>query len=119
MEFLNALKLQKENEGSSTGTLTIESKGAFILSHSPVDGNTIGSVSATDKTAYEKVITTAQAAFIEWRKWPAPKRGEVVRQLGEALRAEKQALGQLVSYEMGKSLQEGLGEVQEIGRAHV
>jgi aldehyde dehydrogenase (NAD+) len=114
MEFLKELKLQKENHGSSTGTATIASKGEFILSFSPVDGNQIGSVSTTDKAAYEQVITTAEAAFLEWRKWPAPKRGEVVRQLGEALRAEKQALGQLVSYEMGKSLQEGLGEVQEM-----
>jgi aldehyde dehydrogenase (NAD+) len=114
MEFLHKLKLQKENEGSSTGIETVESKGELILSFSPVDNKLIGSVSTTDQQAYEKVITTAQTAFLEWRKWPAPKRGEVVRQLGEALRAEKHALGQLVSYEMGKSLQEGLGEVQEM-----
>jgi aldehyde dehydrogenase (NAD+) len=114
MEFLQHLSLQKDNEGSATGSKTINSKGAKINSYSPVDGNLIGSVSSTDKEAYEKVITTAQTAFLEWRKWPAPKRGEVVRQLGEALRADKQALGQLVSYEMGKSLQEGLGEVQEM-----
>ena len=66
------------------------------------------------KERYEKTIQTAQNAFLEWRNWPAPKRGEVVRQLGEALREQKQYLGQLVSYEMGKSLQEGLGEVQEM-----
>ena len=114
MEFLQTLKLQKENEGTSTGTTFVKSKGEFILSFSPVDGNMIGAVSTTDKDAYEKVITTAQSAYLAWRKWPAPKRGEVVRQLGEALRAEKHALGQLVSYEMGKSLQEGLGEVQEM-----
>ena len=114
MEFLQTLKLQKENEGTSTGTAFVKSKGDLILSFSPVDGNMIGGVSTTDKVAYEKVITTAQSAFLVWRNWPAPKRGEVVRQLGEALRAEKQALGQLVSYEMGKSLQEGLGEVQEM-----
>ncbi|MEN9701874.1 MAG: hypothetical protein RIR55_1211 [Bacteroidota bacterium] len=114
MEFLQHLNLQKENEGTSTGTKSINSKGAIITSNSPVNGNVIGAVRATDKEAYEKVITTAQAAFLEWRKWPAPKRGEVVRQLGEALRAEKHALGQLVSYEMGKSFQEGLGEVQEM-----
>ncbi len=114
MEFLQTLKLQKENEGTSTGTAFVKSKGDLILSFSPVDGNIIGGVSTTDKDAYEKVITTAQSAFLVWRNWPAPKRGEVVRQLGEALRAEKQALGQLVSYEMGKSLQEGLGEVQEM-----
>ncbi len=114
MEFLHKLKLQKENEGSSTGIATVESKGELILSFSPVDNKLIGSVTTTDQQAYEKIITTAQTAFLEWRKWPAPKRGEVVRQLGEALRAEKHALGQLVSYEMGKSLQEGLGEVQEM-----
>ena len=114
MEFLQHLSLQKDNEGSATGSKTINSKGAIINSYSPVDGKLIGSVSSSDKEAYEKVITTAQTAFLEWRKWPAPKRGEVVRQLGDALRADKQALGQLVSYEMGKSIQEGLGEVQEM-----
>jgi aldehyde dehydrogenase (NAD+) len=114
MEFLQTLKLQKENEGTSTGTSFVKSKGELILSFSPVDGNLIGSVNTTDKEAYEKVIITAQTAFLAWRNWPAPKRGEVVRQLGDALRNEKQALGQLVSYEMGKSLQEGLGEVQEM-----
>ncbi len=114
MEFLKQLKLQKENEGSSTGNNIVPSKGELIISFSPVDGNMIGSVSSTNKAAYEQVITTAQNAFLAWRKWPAPKRGEVVRQLGEALRKEKYALGQLVSYEMGKSLQEGLGEVQEM-----
>jgi aldehyde dehydrogenase (NAD+) len=85
-----------------------------MSSSSPVDDKEIGTVISTDKETYEKIIKTAQAAFIEWRNWPAPKRGEVVRQMGDALRKEKQALGQLVSYEMGKSLQEGLGEVQEM-----
>ncbi|MEY2646129.1 MAG: hypothetical protein RL158_105 [Bacteroidota bacterium] len=114
MEFLKALSIQKENEGSSTGSKWIQSNGAIISSHSPVDAQIIGSVKSTDKEAYEKTIQTAQNAFLEWRNWPAPKRGEVVRQLGEALREQKQYLGQLVSYEMGKSLQEGLGEVQEM-----
>ncbi len=114
MEFLKALSIQKENEGSSTGSKWIQSNGAIIISHSPVDAQMIGSVKSTDKEAYEKTIQTAQNAFLEWRNWPAPKRGEVVRQLGEALREQKQYLGQLVSYEMGKSLQEGLGEVQEM-----
>ena len=114
MQFLQALQLQKENEGSSTGTIWIKSKGQKITSYSPVDKKEIGAVISTDQAAFENIITTAQSAFQEWRKWPAPKRGEVVRQLGEALRNDKQALGQLVSYEMGKSLQEGLGEVQEM-----
>lgn len=114
MEFLKQLQIQKENEGTSTGLVWLKSNGELNLSHSPVDTNLIGAVKQTDKEAYEQVIQTAQAAYLEWRKWPAPKRGEVVRQLGDALRTEKQALGQLVSYEMGKSLQEGLGEVQEM-----
>ena len=114
MEFLQQLQLQKKNEGSSTGTIWQTSKGEIIVSFSPVDNKEIGTVISTDKEAYEKIIKTAQAAFLEWRNWPAPKRGEVVRQMGDALRKEKQALGQLVSYEMGKSLQEGLGEVQEM-----
>ena len=114
MQFLQELKIQKENEGSSTGAKWIQSKGEMISSFSPVDNQLIGAVVTTDQAAYEQVIETAQHAFIEWRNWPAPKRGEVVRQLGEALRKDKAALGQLVSYEMGKSLQEGLGEVQEM-----
>jgi aldehyde dehydrogenase (NAD+) len=114
MQFLQELKIQKENQGSSTGAKWIQSKGETIQSFSPVDNQLIGAVITTDASAYEQVIETAQNAFIEWRNWPAPKRGEVVRQLGEALRKDKAALGQLVSYEMGKSLQEGLGEVQEM-----
>ena len=114
MEFLQELQLLKKNEGSSTGTVWQNSKGEIIVSSSPVDNKEIGIVISTDKEAYEKIITTAQSAFLEWRNWPAPKRGEIVRQMGDALRKEKQALGQLVSYEMGKSLQEGLGEVQEM-----
>ncbi len=114
MQFLQQLQIQKENEGSSTGAQWVKSKGELILSFSPVDNQLIGAVGTTDKAAYEQVIETAQAAYLTWRNWPAPKRGEVVRQLGEALRKDKDALGQLVSYEMGKSLQEGLGEVQEM-----
>jgi aldehyde dehydrogenase (NAD+) len=114
MQFLQELKIQKENEGSSTGAKWIQSKGEMISSFSPVDNQLIGAVVSTDQAAYEQVISTAQSAFLQWRNWPAPKRGEVVRQLGDALRKDKAALGQLVSYEMGKSLQEGLGEVQEM-----
>jgi len=114
MQFLQQLQIQKENEGTSTGAAWIQSKGELILSFSPVDNQLIGAVATTDNAAYEQVIETAQSAYLQWRNWPAPKRGEVVRQLGEALRKDKEALGQLVSYEMGKSLQEGLGEVQEM-----
>ncbi|MBN8837815.1 MAG: aldehyde dehydrogenase family protein [Sphingobacteriia bacterium] len=114
MQFLSDLTIQQNNKGTSTGLTWISSTGAEIISHSPVDGKIIGSVVSTDQTAYQTVVNTASQAFLEWRMWPAPKRGEVVRQVGEAIRRHKEALGRLVSYEMGKSLQEGLGEVQEM-----
>jgi aldehyde dehydrogenase (NAD+) len=113
-EALAALDIQKKNQGTSTGLDWFKTKGPIIDSFSPVDGKRIGSVYSTDEKSYDIVIETAQAAFKEWRKWPAPKRGEVVRQVGEELRRKKEALGKLVSYEMGKSYQEGLGEVQEM-----
>lgn len=113
-EALSTLGVKKKNPGTSTGTKWIRSAGAVIESYSPVDGKLIGSVAATDKKAYEQVVATAAEAFKAWRKWPAPRRGEVVRQIGEALRRYKEPLGMLVSYEMGKSYQEGLGEVQEM-----
>ncbi|MEZ4955437.1 MAG: aldehyde dehydrogenase family protein [Saprospiraceae bacterium] len=112
-DFLKKLGLQEENAGTSTG-LQDETSKKFIKSYSPVDGEFIGSVSVTTKSQYNQVIKTAQEAFKVWREIPAPKRGEIVRQYGDALRKNKTALGQLVSYEMGKSLQEGWGEVQEM-----
>ncbi len=114
MHFLSTLQIQQKNKGVSTGTKWLTSKGATIDSYSPVDGKLIAGVKSADKDNYDAVLQLAQTAFIEWRQWPAPKRGDVVRQIGEELRLQKHALGQLVSYEMGKSLQEGLGEVQEM-----
>ena len=114
MDFLKKLRIAAHNQGVFTGLKTIPSKGKKINSYSPVNGKLIGSVGSTDAAAYDAVIRKAQAAFIEWRQWPAPKRGDIVRQVGEALRLHKDPLGKLVSYEMGKSLQEGLGEVQEM-----
>lgn len=114
MDFLKQLNIEPNNTGVSTGHEWINTTGEIISSYSPVDGQLIGTVQAADKAAYDAVIAKAQEAFEAWRMWPAPKRGEVVRQLGEALRVHKDALGKLVSYEMGKSLQEGLGEVQEM-----
>ena len=111
--FLQQLHIQDVNRGNSTGKERI-SGDSLIESFSPVDGKRIGSVEAAGKDTYDKIVDTAQAAFVEWRKVTAPKRGEIVRQVGEALRQNKEALGKLVSYEMGKSLQEGLGEVQEM-----
>ena len=112
-KFLKKLGLKDENAGTSTG-LKSSNSGKYIESYSPVDGKLIGKVSITTKKEYKKVIKTAKEAFKTWRKLPAPKRGEIVRQYGNALREHKEALGQLVSYEMGKSLQEGYGEVQEM-----
>lgn len=114
MEFLKALNIKAQNEGCSTGANWISSAGEKIDSFSPVDGKLIGSVTAADKGSYEKIIQTAEDAFKNWRMIPAPQRGEIVRQIGEALRHYKEPLGKLVSYEMGKSLQEGYGEVQEM-----
>src|SRR5437762_1535767 len=113
-DILQALKINAENDGVSTGSNWLKSKGEKIASYSPVDGKLIATVSTADKNTYEAVVAKAQEAFAVWRQWPAPKRGEVVRQMGEALRSEKENLGRLVSYEMGKSLQEGYGEVQEM-----
>ena len=114
MEFLQQLGLKNENDGSSTGSINIANAVKKINSISPVDGKLIGSVFETAIKGYQEIIQTAGKAFLEWRKWPAPKRGEIVRQFGEALRQKKEPLGKLVSYEMGKSLQEGYGEVQEM-----
>jgi aldehyde dehydrogenase (NAD+) len=113
-DFLKTLGLEAKNDGTSTGLKSIRTTENYIESYSPVDGELIGAVSITTKREYEQVITQAQEAFLEWRKMPAPQRGEIVRLYGEALRQNKDALGRLVSYEMGKSLQEGWGEVQEM-----
>lgn len=113
-EILNQLGIEEINNGASTGGHWFNTRGERIDSVSPVDGNIIASVNSATEADYEAVILKAQEAFIEWRQVPAPKRGEVVRQLAEKLRENKLALGKLVSYEMGKSLQEGLGEVQEM-----
>ena len=110
---LKELGISSENLGTSTGN-TWFGKGEELSSYSPVDGKLIGKVKSSTKDDYEEVIKKAQVAFKEWRMIPAPKRGEIVRQFGDKLREKKASLGKLVSYEMGKSYQEGLGEVQEM-----
>ncbi|MEP7231692.1 MAG: aldehyde dehydrogenase family protein [Ginsengibacter sp.] len=112
--FLTELKILENNKGVSTGTKWISSSGEKIISSSPVDGKNIATIKSADKKSFDYVIETSKNAFKEWRQWPAPKRGEIVRQIGNELRQNKANLGKLVSYEMGKSLQEGLGEVQEM-----
>ena len=110
---LKELGIQDINNGTSTGSSSFGS-GEIISSYSPVDGALIAKVNTTTKEDYEKVMEAATASFKTWRTKPAPLRGEIVRQFGEKLREKKEALGKLVSYEMGKSYQEGLGEVQEM-----
>lgn len=112
-EALEILGVKAVNEGTSTGNNHFSS-GDLIESYSPVDGQLIGKVKTTTAEDYEKVMQTATEAFKTFRLMPAPKRGEIVRQFGEKLRQYKEPLGKLVSYEMGKSLQEGYGEVQEM-----
>lgn len=114
MDFLKSLGLNTQNAGTWTGTESFSTEGDHIDSSSPVDGEFIGSVSTTTKEEYDQVISKAEEAFKYWRTVPSPKRGDIVRQYGDELRKHKDSLGRLVSYEMGKSLQEGWGEVQEM-----
>ncbi|KEO72820.1 L-piperidine-6-carboxylate dehydrogenase [Anditalea andensis] len=113
-EALQRLHVNKENLGTSTGVEWMETNEEYQTSYSPVNGLAIAKVQSTSEEAYEAVVEKAQEAFKFWRKKPAPFRGEIVRQIGNALRERKEDLGKLVSYEMGKSYQEGLGEVQEM-----
>lgn len=113
-DILSQLGIADQNAGTSTGLNWLPGTGNQIVSYSPVDGQSIATAETTSREGYDKVVKAAADAFVEWRNWPAPKRGEIVRQLGEELRKYKEPLGKLVSYEMGKSLQEGLGEVQEM-----
>lgn len=112
-EALSKLGIKEINEGTSTGSNSF-ANGEIIESYSPVDGTLIAKVRTSSNEDYQAAMAKAEEAFKAWRLVPAPKRGEIVRQMGEELRKYKEPLGQLVSYEMGKSLQEGLGEVQEM-----
>ena len=113
--ILGDLGIKTVNEAASTGQKWFSTgNNAVHPISSPVDGKEIASVKFATVEDYDNTISKAQEAFKTWRTWPAPKRGEIIRQLGEALREHKENLGKLVSYEMGKSLQEGYGEVQEM-----
>src|SRR4029078_9996556 len=114
MDFLKKLGIQSRNPGSSTGAVWFDKAAETIGSFSPVDGKKIAEVPVTSREEDDEIIARSEEAFRSWRTWPAPRRGEIVRQVGQALREKKGELGRLVSYEMGKSLQEGLGEVQEM-----
>ena len=113
--ILNKLGVTESNAAFSTGSnWGGELNAEKLQSFSPVDGKLIAETKIASATDYEAIIAKAQIAFNDWKTIPAPKRGEIVRQFGDALRENKDALGTLVSYEMGKSLQEGFGEVQEM-----
>ncbi|MEG8988673.1 aldehyde dehydrogenase family protein [Ignavibacteria bacterium 4148-Me] len=115
MDFLKLLGIKEENFGASTGTIWLETKSSGMIEViSPVDGKLIAKVYQANEYEYDLVVEKSVEAFKYWRTIPAPKRGEIVRQIGLKLRTYKEQLGRLVSYEMGKSLQEGLGEVQEM-----
>ena len=112
-KVLTDLGIKDTNAGVMIGGRTLGS-GPHIDSISPTDGKVIARVTTATSDDYELVMDATSKAFVEWGKWSAPERGEVVRQFGDALREKKKSLGALVSYEMGKSYQEGLGEVQEM-----
>lgn len=114
VEVLETLGIKSVNSGANTGTKWFDTKGEVLDSYSSSDGEKIASVKQATADDYEKIISGAQQAFIQWRMLPAPKRGEIVRQIGDELRKYKEPLGKLVAYEMGKVYQEGLGEVQEM-----
>ncbi len=114
-DFLSTLGIKSVNAGTSTGQEFLKDESAArITSFTPVDGSEIAEVFTTTRKEYDRVVEKSQEAFKDWRMMPAPKRGEIVRQIGLALRRYKEPLGKLVSYEMGKIYQEGLGEVQEM-----
>ena len=115
MDFLKKLGIKQKNLGASTGLKWYGSvKGDELKVYSPINGKYIASVYQANEKDYEKVVKKSHEAFLQWRQVPSPKRGEVVRAIGDKLREYKEPLGRLVTYEMGKSLQEGLGEVQEM-----
>jgi len=113
-EILKKLNIKESNKGVSTGTVWLEGKGEQLESFSPINNDFLATTQHTTKDVYDQVVLKAQTASKSWRKIPAPKRGEIVRQIGNKIREYKEPLGSLVSLEMGKSYQEGLGEVQEI-----
>lgn len=115
-KVLEPLMLRTHNAGASTSFAwwsATQNKGE-IASINPTDGKVIASVYATSADDYERVMQSAVKASLLWRDIPAPQRGDIVRQIGDAIREQKVALGHLVTLETGKSLQEGLGEVQEM-----
>lgn len=113
-EVLKTLGIKEINPGIHDGLEWAETHGGLLKSYSPADGKLIAKVREASREDYERVMINAQEAFRSWQIVPAPKRGEIVRQIANELRIYKEPLGKLVTYEMGKTYQEGLGEVQEM-----
>ncbi|HYO12369.1 MAG TPA: aldehyde dehydrogenase family protein [Thermoanaerobaculia bacterium] len=111
--ILDSLGIEPENPGAFDGEW-IQTHGERVESLNPATGEPIAAVRLATAEDYERVAAVSLEAFREWRTWPAPRRGEVVRQLGDELRRHKEDLGRLVTLEVGKILAEGLGEVQEM-----
>ena len=112
-DFLSRLGIEPTNFGAATRSGFLETGGSLLPVHSPIDGSEIAKVKLATVEDYEKVVGEAQAVFAKWRMEPAPKRGAILREVGEALRVHKDDLGRLITFEVGKILSEGLGEVQE------
>jgi aldehyde dehydrogenase (NAD+) len=113
-QILKNLGIATQNHGVSSGLISWKGSSASLGSFSPVDGQLIAETELGGLDDYEKMVSNAQQVQKKWQNMPAPQRGEIIRQMGDAFRLHKDDLGRLVSYEMGKSLQEGWGEVQEI-----
>ncbi|MFI5165561.1 MAG: aldehyde dehydrogenase family protein [Thermoanaerobaculales bacterium] len=113
-EILRSLNIEASNRGAYARGWIAGAGGGEVASVNPADGKIIARVQLADAAAYDRVASAAHDDFLKWRMVPAPKRGELIRELGNELRASKQALGRLVSLEMGKIVSEGLGEVQEM-----
>lgn len=114
-DILQALQIKPLNPSYSTGLQWGGTQDRELREiHSPIDGKLIASVCMANEKDYEQTVKQAQKAFVQWQKVPAPRRGEIVRQIGQELRHNKEMLGKLVTLEMGKILQEGMGEVQEM-----
>ncbi len=113
-EILDSLEIAPVNPGACDGNWMAQGSGENLASVNPADGSIIGCIRMAGREDYEAVVRSAAAAFPAWRSVPAPKRGEIVRELGDELRRRKTELGSLVSLEMGKILAEGFGEVQEM-----
>ncbi|MAB89284.1 MAG: aldehyde dehydrogenase family protein [Planctomycetes bacterium] len=114
-ELLKSLGISEVNHAAHDGAEWIETPGGDeLVSYNPTTGEKLATIVQANEETYEKLLERAQAGFAKWRSMPAPARGEVVRQMGNALREHKEALGKLVSLEMGKIATEGEGEVQEM-----